>query len=241
MTSRPKKPSRTSSGTAPQAVTAAASGRRRGSRPCRRRHACRRRRPAARAGRRRGATSPHRRRSGRWGRRRRGWWRRGPGGRAASAGRGRAGRAAGRYATRPKRAGDDRVHDVARRRPAAPHHSRAATTIARRDEGEADAVAPVRRLEVGGAVADAAHGAAGQVRDAHPRVAHRAEREGQAAAAGLGREPWRPACGPQACAARAGSTGLRAGATWHRPTTPWHGSPRWCSGADCWTDVTRHM
>jgi len=56
-----------------------------------------------------------------------------------------------------------------------------------RDEREADTVAAVLRLEVGGAVADAAHRSPGHVRDAHPRVAHRAEREGEASAPRLGR------------------------------------------------------
>ena len=137
----------------------------------------------------------------------------------------------------PEGAGEDRVHDLAEGAGDAPPLA-GGDDDGERDEGEADAVAAVLRLEVRGAVADAAHRSPGQVRDAHPRVAHRAEREGQASAAGLGRAPWRPACGPRACAARAGSTGLRAGATWHRPRTPWRVWPRWCSSAGCWTDVT---
>ncbi len=53
------------------------------------------------------------------------------------------------------------------------------------DEEEADAVAAVLRVQLAGAAADAAHGAAGHVRDAHPGALDRAQRQREPAAAGL--------------------------------------------------------
>ena len=53
------------------------------------------------------------------------------------------------------------------------------------DEGEADAVAAVLRLELAGAVPDLAHGAAGDVRHAHPGAPDGAQRQRQSPAAGL--------------------------------------------------------
>jgi len=111
-----------------------------------------------------------------------------------------------------------------------------ATRDGERDQGEADAVAAVLGLEVGGAVPDAAHRSPGHVRDPHPRVAHGAERERQAPAAGLGRRlggrlagrrlalrgPGRPGCrrarrgtarGPLGSGGRGGARALAAGRT----------------------------
>ena len=110
----------------------------------------------------------------------------GPRGRAAGAGPASRNASGSANATRPERPGDDRVDDVA-------DHALQAPPLAgghddgERDEGEADAVAAVLRLEVAGRAADAAHGAAGHVRHPHPGAAHRAQRQRQAAAPRLRR------------------------------------------------------
>ena len=80
------------------------------------------------------------------------------------------------------------------------------------DEEEADAVAAVLRLELAGAVPDLAHGAARDVRHAHPGAADRAQRQRQSPALGLAAGCRLAARGGLAVRGARGGTAARRGA-----------------------------
>ena len=110
-----------------------------------------------------------------------------------------------------ERAGDDGVDDVA-------HDAGHAPPLAggdddgEPDQGEAEPVAAVLRLEVAGAAADAADRSAGQVRDAHPGAADGAQRQRQPAGAGL-----RGAAGGRLAGGRAAAAARRLARRRHAP------------------------